>query len=177
MKKPIIALVGIVVVTIFASQAEAQTGIRGGRIDRTIDVKDFDDFEIYLPNTSEEIAIYAQWSNGGVVVLEDVTLLCLYGPDGAGGTENEDDDISFGNSRLTSYKVSPGRMWYTSTVSGQRCWVTLDFEHRERYNMSARAKFTIILSETDATEGTWRGASSTDLQRMNLKRAANIARR
>ena len=129
-----------------------------------------------MPNTTQEIAIYAQRSNGGVVVLEDVARLCLYGPDGPGGAANG-DDISFGNSRLTSFKMSPGRMWYASTVSGQRCWVTRDFEHRERYNMSARARFTVLLSETDATEGTWRGVSSTDLQRMNLRRAATVASR
>jgi len=151
--------------------------LRGGRIDRTIDVKVFDDFELYLPNTTEEVAIYALWSNGGVVVLEDVTLLCLYDPDGPSGAANEDDGIPFGNSRLTSYKVSPGRMWYTSNVSGQRCWVTLDLEYRERYDMSTGARFAVVLSETDATEGTWRGASSTDLHRMNLTRAASIARR
>ena len=166
------ALVCAAIVAFFVSEAHAQTAtaIRNGRIDRTIDVKDFDDFGFYLPNTTKELAIYAQWSNGSVVVLDDITLLCIYGPDGLGGTEEEDDDLTFGNSRQTSYKVAPGRMWYTTTVSGQRCWIRLDFQHKDRYDQSAQARFTIIMSETGATEGTWDSASVFDLQMMHEKK-------
>ena len=171
------ALVCTAIVALFVSEAHAQTAtaIRNGRIDRTIDVKDFDDFEFYLPDTTTELAIYAQWSNGSVVVLDDITLLCVSGPDGLAGTEEEDDDLTFGNSRQTSYKVVPGRMWYTTTVSGQRCWIQLDFQDKDQYDRSAQARFTIIMSETGATEGTWNSASAFDLQMMREKKLATGA--
>ena len=139
-----------------------------GRIDRTIDVMNFNDFEFYFPNDTTEIAIYAQWSNGSVIRLDDITLLCLYGPDDEIG--GEDDAITFSNSRNTSYKIIPGGLWYGTSVSGTRCWLTLDFEHKDQYDQSASAKFTIILSERNATEGSWTSPSSRDLQMRDQKR-------
>lgn len=150
---------------------EAQTVTStNGRIDRTIDVMEFDDFTFYLPDEAKVISIYAQWFNGQVVVVDDVTLLCLYGPDGVLGVEDEDDDLTFSNNRHTSYKVIPGKLWYTTTVSGQRCWLRMDFEHSEQYNRSASARFTIILSESGTTEGGWPSASSLELQMLDAKR-------
>ena len=163
----------VVVVTIalaLTAIAQAQTAIEDGRIDRTIDVQDFDDFEIYLPNTATELSIYAQWSNSDTVILDDVTLLCLSGPNGA--LTGEDDDLTLSNSRHTSYTIRPGRVWHTMTVSGERCWVMLDFEHKDQFDRSATAEFTIILSEINATEETWRTASATDrLKYLTLKNA------
>ena len=168
-------IIAIVAVVAFGGplipSSEAQTAIRNGRIDRTLDVREFDDFEVYLPNSTKEIAVYAQWSNNQVVVLNDISLLCLYGPDGLGGDHPEDDDLTFGNSRASSYKVMSGRMWYTTTVSGQRCWLTLDFQHYARYDRSARAKFTIIVSELDATEETWDRSTAQEIQMRDMKKS------
>lgn len=147
--------------------AQVATPTRG-RIDRTIDVQGFDDFEFYLPNGTTEISVYAQWSNNRVVVPSDFTLICLAGPDGTPG--EEDDDVVISDSRQTSYKVTRGRLWYTTTVSGQPCLLTLDFKHHEDDDRSARAKITIILSEKATTEGAWISTSSSDLQRMEQKR-------
>ena len=159
------SLVFVVVVSLFPLDADAQTAIRSGRIDRTLDVAEFNDFSIYLSNSTTEVSVYAQWSTGSTVIPDDITLLCLYGPDGTIAT-NEDDDLTLGNSRLTSYKIIPGKLWYTTTVSGQRCWLTLDFRHHEQYDMSATARFTIIMSELDATEETWESASAFETQMM-----------
>ncbi|MDE0002032.1 MAG: hypothetical protein OXQ29_05020 [Rhodospirillaceae bacterium] len=162
----------VAVVAILPLHVAAQTPTRG-RVDRTIDVRDFDDFEFYLPDEADTITIYAQWSNSSVVRAEDITLLCLRGEGGVIG--GEDDDISLRNSRHAAYDISPGKLWYTTTVRGERCWITLDFQHRERYDRSARARFIIILSERDATEETWRGASASEMGQVNVKR--QMARR
>ena len=170
MKKVVtgLCLIGIAVASIPAADVLAQRPIRGGRLVRTIDVRNFDDFEIYLPNDTTEISVYAQWTNNGVVVVDDVSFLCLYGPNGEIG--GEDDDLTISRSRQTSYTTSRGRFWHTTTVSGQRCWLTLDFQHREQYDRSARARFTIILNTMQATEGTWRRASLRDMELFNQKR-------
>jgi len=154
----------------FSLVAEAQTSIPNGRIDRTVDVEGFDDFEIYLPDSTESLSIYAQWSNGRNVVVDDVTLLCLYGPDGLDGGA-EDDDLTISDSRAVSYKTIPGRFWYATSVSGQQCWISLNFRHRDGYDLAAQARFTVILSELDATEDTWEDASAHDLLLLQEKRS------
>ena len=158
----------VAVLSVLSHGVLAQTATStNGRIDRTIDVQNFDDFDFYFPNSTTEIAIYAQWSNSNVIVLDDITLLCLYGPDGEIG--GEDDAITFSDSRNTSYKVTTGKLWYGTSVSGNRCWLTLDFEHKDQYDLSASGRFTIILSERNSTEGTWSAATLHDLQLFDRK--------
>ena len=161
----VVGLLGFLPVTSIYAQTATPTR---GRIDRTVNVQEFSDFTFYLPDEADTISVYVQWSNNAVVVVDDVSLLCLRGQDGIYG--NEDDDVTFNSSRQTSYEIERGRLWYTTTTRSQRCWLTLDFQHYEQYDRSARARFTIILSERDTTEGTWEVASSADLQQFNMKR-------
>lgn len=162
-----ITLVVLLGILVEAGAQSVAVPISNGRINRTIDVMDFNDFKIYLPNETTEVSFYVQWSNNSIVVADDVTLLCLNGPDGSFG--GEDDDITFSGSRQTSYEIEQGRMWYTTTVSGQRCWLTIDFQHRDSYDRSASATFTIILSAAGVTEGTWPLASAAEMQQMTEK--------
>ena len=177
MHRAVISTVAVVAILIVAlpRHSDAQTPTRG-RIDRVIDVSEFGDFRLYLPNTTETFAIYAQWSNSAVVVVDDITLLCLYGPDGTVGTE--DDDISFSTTRAVTYRIRPGRMWYTTTVRGQRCWVTLDFQHKDQYDQSAVASFNLLIGEYEAAEDTWPDATSLEMhevdQRMQQLRSGRV---
>ena len=176
-----VAFVAVLIVTL-PRHSDAQTATpTNGRVDRVLDVSEnvaldgFGDFAFFLPNSTETFAVYAQWSNSGVVVVDDLTLLCLYGPDGTAGTE--DDDITISTTRAITYRVRPGRLWYTTTVRGQRCFVVFDFQHKDQYDLSARASFNILIGELGATEGTWPDVTSLEMyeiyQRMQQLRSGH----
>ena len=167
MHRGIVSVVAIaILIVVLQSHGDAQVPTRG-RIDRVMDVREFSDFRLYLPNSTETFAIYVQWSNSGVVVADDVTLLCLRGPDGIFG--HEDDDITLSSTRAVTYRVRPGRLWYTTTVRGQRCWITLDFQHKDQYDLSAVASFNLLIGEYYATEERWPDASAVELHEVEQK--------
>ena len=145
------------------TEAEPETLVNNGRIDRTINVgASFDDFELYLPNGVTSVAVYAQWNHSSVIPSPTgFDLLCLRGPDGTTGPR-EDDDISWRDHRATSYKIQTGRVWWLTSVSGQRCWLTLDFQHKDRYDQAATSTFTVIVSGTNIYEGTWPASTAAE---------------
>ena len=153
-------VLAIVLTVVAGTPVVAQT-----RDDRTVQTEQFNDLEFDLPEGVYHLSVELYWENSNVIV-DDLTLLCLDGP----------DDLTLAPSRTNVHVLQPRRAVWTTTIgmgptltsyTSRHCWITIDLESKDGYDVR---EDTRVVTQMNVSGATFRTALSSDLSAVDQAR-------